>query len=148
MNEKQSSRWQKLAAVLQATFESALAAPEKPSTIDIIAKAPAAIRLLGRRVVADVVEIGQRLIAVRERIQGEFVQWLEREFGWSAVQAYKLTDVAKSFLPYGNEAATIDISAIYLLSAPSTRAPGHPTELSDHGRRTCGVASARGWSGR
>ncbi len=44
--------------------------------------APEVIRVLGRRVVGDILEIGNRLLAVRARLaRGESLPWLDREFG-------------------------------------------------------------------
>ena len=44
-----------------------------------------AIRLLAKRAAADIVEIGERLISVKERPNGHgrWLPWLEREFSWS-----------------------------------------------------------------
>src|SRR5262249_51951563 len=43
-----------------------------------------AIRQLGKRVVSDVVEIGRRLTEAKEIAgHGNWLSWLEREFGWS-----------------------------------------------------------------
>src|SRR3954451_20700424 len=77
-----------------------------------------AIRVLGRRVVGDIIEIGNRLIAVKGRLaHGEWLPWLDKELGWknertaqrfmSAADAFKYDTV--SDLP-------IDAGALYLLA--------------------------------
>jgi hypothetical protein len=40
------------------------------------------IRVLGKRMCGDIVEIGQRLVAVKSRVgHGKWLGWLDREFG-------------------------------------------------------------------
>src|SRR3954467_148349 len=80
-----------------------------------------AIRVLGKRVVGDIIEIGNRLIAVKQRLQhGEWLPWLDREFGWSRQTADNFIHVAERFadLPtVGN--LPIDAGALYLLAGPA-----------------------------
>src|SRR3954451_11168299 len=80
-----------------------------------------AIRVLGRRVVGDIIEIGNRLIAVKGHLaHGEWLPWLDREVGWEERTARRFMSVSEAFnksdivsdLP-------IDASALYLLAAPS-----------------------------
>jgi hypothetical protein len=50
----------------------------------------AAIKKLGKRVAADVVEIGKRLTECKKLAgHGNWLPWLEREFGWSDETARK-----------------------------------------------------------
>jgi hypothetical protein len=56
------------------------------------------IRRLAARSSADIVEIGHRLIAVKEHLaHGEFLPWIDREFGWSDVTARRFMSVARAF---------------------------------------------------
>lgn len=78
------------------------------------------IRLLMKRTAQDIIELGQKLIAVKDRIgHGYFLSWLEAEFGWSYPTAARFMQVASSF----NESYQIDNfapSALYEIFAPST----------------------------
>lgn len=83
-----------------------------------------AIRVLGRRVVQDVIEIGRRLTEAKEIAgHGNWLPWLEREFGWTQQTAFNFMSVydmaVSSKLPnFGN--LNLPISGLYLLAAPST----------------------------
>lgn len=78
------------------------------------------IRQLMKRTAQDIIELGQKLIAVKDRIgHGYFLSWLEAEFGWSYPTAARFMQVASSF----NESYQIDNfapSALYEIFAPST----------------------------
>src|SRR5205814_2327075 len=55
-----------------------------------------AIRLLGKRVVADVIEIGRRLTECKRIARhGNWLPWLEREFGWSVSTAENYINLHK-----------------------------------------------------
>jgi hypothetical protein len=97
---------------------------DQVTTIDVVdpvlIEHASVIRALGKRVVRDIIEIGRRLAESKERLQhGDWLRWLEREFGWSRQTAdnflnvYSMTTQAKvpnfSNLP-------IDASALYLLA--------------------------------
>jgi Protein of unknown function (DUF3102) len=86
----------------------------------------AEIRRLGKRVVLDVVEIGRRLSECRRIIDhGEWLPWLDREFGWSDrtalnyIRAYEV--VTKSEIVSDLD-LSMTLGALYLLGAPSTPA--------------------------
>ena len=81
-----------------------------------------AIRILGKRTVHDIIEIGRRLAEVKKQIgRGSFLPWIEREFGWSEDTAERfialhalqrqLPQVAELNLPF---------SGLYALASPST----------------------------
>ena len=54
------------------------------------------IKILGRRSVADSIEIGEHLVAMKKLLDhGEFGPWLRNEFGWSHTTATRLMNVAK-----------------------------------------------------
>jgi Protein of unknown function (DUF3102) len=91
-------------------------------TITILAGHAAEIRRLGKRVIADVIEIG-RLLAECKRIcgHGDWLTWLDHEFGWSVDTAERFIQVSAlaNEIPQVAEFA-IPISGLYLLAAPST----------------------------
>ena len=59
-----------------------------PSDNRILAKHAVAIRRLGKRVVADVIEIGRRLTEAKPIAgHGNWLAWLEREFKWTEMTA-------------------------------------------------------------
>lgn len=82
------------------------------------------IRMLGRRVKDDIVEIGRLLSECKGRLpHGEWGQWLKSEFGWSertALRFMQCHKLAKSDKLSDLKNLSIDASALYLLAAPKT----------------------------
>lgn len=81
------------------------------------------IRRLGKQTVANIIEIGRRLVDCRDNHldHGEWLPWLKREFDWSRQTADRFIHVfeAAGKLPkLGN--LEVPISGLYLLTAPST----------------------------
>ena len=76
-------------------------------------------------------EIGQKLVEVRGRLEENvFGAWLQSEFEWSRRTAYHYINVYQAFPQFDTENCRhldIDISALYLLAAPSTS-----SELRSH----------------
>jgi Protein of unknown function (DUF3102) len=90
----------------------------------VLADHAAEIRRLGKRVVADVIEIGRRL-AECKRIcgHGHWLAWLEREFGWTDKTAENFINVCKLGGKIENFSnLDLPLSGLYLLAAPSTPA--------------------------
>jgi Protein of unknown function (DUF3102) len=87
-----------------------------------LAEHAAVIRALGKRMVADIVEVGRRLTeAKRIAGHGNWLPWLEKEFGWSSQTADNFVHVFEAtgkFPKFGN--LSLPISGLYLLAAPST----------------------------
>jgi hypothetical protein len=87
-----------------------------------LAEHAAVIRVLGKRVVRDVIEIGQRLVQCKEIAgHGGWLPWLEREFEWSEDTAERYMAVAKlgeKFRTVRN--LDVPLKGLYLLAAPST----------------------------
>jgi hypothetical protein len=83
-----------------------------------------AIRALGKRVVADVTEIGGRLTkAKRIAGHGNWLSYLDREFGWTDKTALNFMRVYELSLKSENFSnLDLPISGLYLLAAPSTPA--------------------------
>ncbi|MGJ5049946.1 DUF3102 domain-containing protein [Bradyrhizobium oligotrophicum] len=94
------------------------------ATTDEIALAEhaAVIRALGKRVIRDIIEIGRRLIDSKQRLgHGNFLPWIEREFGWSEQTArnfMQVQEVALKSPKFGDLA--VPVSGLYLLAQPST----------------------------
>jgi Protein of unknown function (DUF3102) len=87
-----------------------------------LAKHASDIRRLGKRVVADVIEIG-RLLTEAKAIagHGNWLPWLEREFHWTEqtavnfMRVHEMVSKSKKFLDLD-----LPLSGLYLLAAPST----------------------------
>lgn len=86
------------------------------------------IRELGRVSAASAVEIGKELIAARSILETHgsqedrrFGAWIGREFNWGLRNAYRFISVAIQFGDCDRaKLANVSLSALYLLSAPST----------------------------
>jgi Protein of unknown function (DUF3102) len=67
---------------------------EGPEQAAFLAETADAIRGLTKNVVRDVLEIGRRLTQAKERVgHGNWLPWLEREFGWMDKTAEKWMNV-------------------------------------------------------
>ena len=79
------------------------------------------IKLRLRRSAEDIIEIGRDLMDVQGKIgHGNFLPWIEAEFGMSQSAAYKFMNVARA---YGDKVVTVTSlapSALYELAAPKT----------------------------
>ena len=78
------------------------AAPASPVTTDpILAEHAAEIRRLGKRALADVIEIGARLTECK-RICGHsnWLPWLDREFRWEETTAQRFPPDVKVIYPW------------------------------------------------
>lgn len=77
-----------------------------------------------KRTANDIVEIGERLIEIKERLgHGQFGEWLKAEFEWDERTARRLISVADTFKSDKLSVLGIAPSALYALSAPSTPEP-------------------------
>jgi hypothetical protein len=77
--------------------------------------------------VGDVIEIGECLAQVKARLDhGQWLPWLKAEFGWSEQAARKFMSVHRMVESKSlkfSDLEPIDVSALYLLAAPSTPEP-------------------------
>src|SRR5262245_55013987 len=79
------------------------------------------IRGLLKRAARDIVTIGQKLIAVKARLQhGEWGAWLRAEFDWDERTARRFMSVGECFKTDNLSDLDIAPSALYLLASPST----------------------------
>ena len=108
----------------RAESNAAQAAPTLscPRDLTFLTERAERIRVLGKRVTGDVIEIGRLLADCRERCgHGHWGAWLESEFGWSAdtaerfIRLNKLADQIPQIAEYD-----IPVSGLYQLAAPST----------------------------
>jgi hypothetical protein len=100
----------------------------------VLAEHAAEIRRLGKRVITDVIEIGERLTKCRRIAgHGNWLPWLDREFGWTEQTALNFMRVAEL-----NKSKTVldldlPVKALYLLAAPSTPEPAK-TEIIERAK--------------
>jgi N6-adenosine-specific RNA methylase IME4 len=86
-----------------------------------LAERAARIRILGKRVVADVIEIGRLLDECKERCgHGNWLPWLEAEFGWSERTAQRYISIHELTGKYDNLSdLDLPVSSLHLLAARS-----------------------------
>jgi Protein of unknown function (DUF3102) len=93
------------------------------TTIPALTEHATAIRQLGKRVIADVIEIGRRLAECRRILKEDsgWRAWLEDELKWSPQTAGRFIQVYELSQECSNvEHLDLPVSALYLLAAPST----------------------------
>ena len=79
------------------------------------------IKNLLRRTAKDIIEIGQKLVDVKQQLgHGNFRNWLKAEFDLSLSAATKFMQVYEQFKNVNFTQLNVAISALYLLAAPST----------------------------
>ncbi len=78
------------------------------------------IRQQLRNTLESAVKIGQELLAVKEALpHGQFLPWLQAEFGWAERTAYNFMSVAQRFELATIANLPIQPTAAYLLAGPS-----------------------------
>lgn len=93
----------------------------EPEIKIVVQQRTSEIKSLMRRTASDTIEIGQKLIEVKEKLEhGEFGKWLKAEFSWGLTTAWKLMKVAETFKSSHCEDLDITPSALYILTATST----------------------------
>jgi hypothetical protein len=116
--------------------ELAFAAKERER---VLAENAEEIRKLGKRAGADVIEIGRRLTEMKKMCgHGNWMPWLQQEFGWTDRHALNYTRVYELSLKTENFSDLgIPVSGLYLLAAPSTppEAVDEVIECAKSGRR-------------
>lgn len=79
------------------------------------------IKGLMKRTAQDIIEIGEKLIDVKDRLpHGQFGDWLLGEFDWSQQHARRFMSVAQAFDAQSEQIERFAPSALYLLASPST----------------------------
>ncbi|ACK71001.1 diguanylate cyclase [Gloeothece citriformis PCC 7424] len=78
------------------------------------------IKNLIRRTAQNVIDIGQKLLEVKEQVgHGYFLNWLKTEFNWSVSTATKMMQASEKFKNVNFTNLNFSPSALYLLAAPS-----------------------------
>ena len=94
------------------------------------------IKMLMRRNSQDIIDMGQKLIEVKQNLgHGNFRNWLKFEFNWSVSTATKFMQVAEQFKCVKFMHLNITASTLYLIAAPSTPKEGRVEvlERASHG---------------
>jgi hypothetical protein len=104
---------------MMGTITATAEDPARQASLDAHAEA---MRGLGRHVVRDVVEIGERLAQAKELCShGEWLTWLRDEFEWTDRHARNLINTYELSLKSENISdLNIPVAGLYLLAAPST----------------------------
>lgn len=91
---------------------------EQPSEIDaFVTEQTAEIRRLASRSGQDIIEIGKRLIAVKDHLpHGAFGPWIDAEFGWTDRTARRFMEVAGAFGQIGH-GVRFEAKALYALAS-------------------------------
>ena len=103
------------------------------TTRGIVRQQTDALHAVAQRTAHGIIEIGQRLNAVKAQVgHGHFGPWLRAEFGWSQDTAGRFMAVAQKFghIPHGAEFAP---KALYLLAAPDAPAAARAEALDRAG---------------
>jgi hypothetical protein len=108
-------------------------APDEAESLDqttevFLAERAERIRELGRQMVGNIIDIGDALLEVRERLShGEFLPWIAREFGWSERHARRFMEIARAFgktanmsdlKPFQLDMVRVGMAALHILSQP------------------------------
>src|SRR5260221_12464829 len=89
------------------------------------------IRQLLKRTTQNVVDIGVRLLRVKEFAKGTFTAWVENELGIDLRTAQNFMSAATRFHGRDEILSRVEPTALYLLAAPST--PDELIERVEHG---------------
>jgi hypothetical protein len=81
------------------------------------------IRRLHRQSFDNIIDAGNKLLSARERLNhGQFGDWIATEFGWTDRTARRYMLAAKWVSGKSDIVSGLELTAIYLLSSPSTPA--------------------------
>lgn len=95
-----------------------------PETRRFVEERTERIHNLARMTAAGIVQIGQYLTEVKARLKhGNFLEWIEREFAWSEPSAERFMRVFRNIKSVNLTNLEIDVSALYLIAAPSIPEP-------------------------
>jgi hypothetical protein len=97
--------------------------PVDPDNARTLARHATEIRRLGKQVVSDVIEIGRLLVESKKLAgHGNWLSWLEKEFGWTDKTAENFMNVARFSAGKIETVSNLNLPmrGLYLLAAPST----------------------------
>jgi len=90
-------------------------------TAEFLQQQASQIKLLVKQTLESIIAVGQKLLEVKERlVHGQWMDWLDAEFGWTDRTALNYMRVATHFETETISDLDIAASALYLLTAPST----------------------------
>ena len=82
------------------------------------------IHQLARKTAAGIALIGEYLTDVKAQLKhGQFLEWIDREFAWKEWTAQQFMKVYKCSKTVNFTDLEMDVSALYLIAAPSTPEP-------------------------
>jgi hypothetical protein len=88
---------------------------------NVVQQRTSEIKSLMRRTVQNIIEIGEKLIEVKHRLEhGHFGNWLKAEFDWDERTARRFMSVSQAFKSDNLTDLPITASALYVLAAPSS----------------------------
>ncbi len=96
------------------------------------------IRDLAKRGVGDIIEIGRRLTEAKRLVgHGNWLSWLDREFGWSDDTALNFMRIYEMSKSRNFRNLNLPISALFLVARPSTlaKACNEILRRAEHGER-------------
>jgi ParB-like chromosome segregation protein Spo0J len=104
------------------TLDQGLARAEETAAAPLLAEHVQAIRALGRRMMADALEIGRRLAECRRFIRSDWIGWLDRELGLTYRSALNFIRIHELASARSENFSDLDlpVSGLYLLAQPST----------------------------
>lgn len=92
-----------------------------PDTRRLLRERAEQIRGLARVTASGIVEIGKYLTEVKAKLpHGQFLKWVRTEFGWTDRHARRFMEVYGHVKSDKLSNLSIDVSALYLIAAPST----------------------------
>ena len=95
-----------------------------PETRRLLRDRAEQIRGLTRMAASGMMEIGKHLTEAKEQLgHGRFLEWIKAEFAWSERKAENLMAVYARFKSANLADLQMDVSALYLIAAPSTPEP-------------------------
>ncbi|MGB8702654.1 MAG: DUF3102 domain-containing protein [Thermosynechococcaceae cyanobacterium] len=91
------------------------------ATSEFLRSSAAEVKALMRQTVENIIRTGNILIDVKNRLpHGQWMIWVESEFGWTHRTAHRMLNVAENFSIENLSNLDIATSALYILSSPST----------------------------
>jgi Protein of unknown function (DUF3102) len=95
-----------------------------PETRAFVLERAERIHNLARMTATGIVQIGQYLTEVKAKLKhGQYLEWIEREFGWGDDSARNFMRVFELSKSRNFRDLEIDVSALYLIAAPKTPEP-------------------------
>ena len=96
----------------------------EPEIRDLVKNRAESIRGIAKQTAMNIVSIGGMLAGVKEKLKhGQWLPWLKHEFSWSRQTADNFIRVYEQSKLLNFSNLEIDVSALYLITSPSTPEP-------------------------